>query len=112
MSDAYSEYLALLDDIEHIPIAASEASGLSPEERAVVLARVLRLVRDRILFQSRYHNFILVRIDELAQADPRDCDEVQWLLYRLYADLGTHFASGQLMMTSAADAEGPSGWFG
>ena len=47
MRVAWSQHLALLDGIEHIPIAASEASRLLPEERAVVMARILKLVCDR-----------------------------------------------------------------
>ena len=45
MRVAWSQYLALLDGIEHIPVAASEASRLA-EERAVVIARILKLVCD------------------------------------------------------------------
>ncbi len=41
MSDASSEYVALLDDVEHIPLAAREPASLSTEERAAVMARVV-----------------------------------------------------------------------
>jgi hypothetical protein len=43
--------LALLDGIVHIPVAASGALVLSPEERAVVIARIVNFVCDRVVPQ-------------------------------------------------------------
>jgi len=133
MSDAFSEYVALLDDIEHIPVAASESSRLSPEERAVVMTRILKLVRDRVLPQSdleaergealltggiaavvgrggtsqhtRDHDAIVERIDDLAHADPRDEARVQMLLYRLHAAIAGHFGEAELSFAAASESE-------
>jgi hypothetical protein len=44
--------LALLDGIEHIPVAASEVSSLLPEERGVVTVRSVKLVRHRAVSYS------------------------------------------------------------
>jgi len=52
MNDAFSDYVTLLDDIEQIPVTAREARNLSAEQRAVVMAQVVALIRDRVLPQS------------------------------------------------------------
>jgi hypothetical protein len=140
MSDAYSEYLTLLDDMEHIPLAASEASRLLPEERVVMMARIIKLVRDRVLPQSdlkkeglealtqggvaavpghpearqrtRDHD----AIDELASVDPRDRVRVQRLLYRLYEAIVGHIGEAEMMVASVFEDERDCGtssrWFG
>ena len=133
MSDAFSEYVALLDDIEHIPVAASESSRLSPEERAVVMARILKLVRDRVLPQSdleaerrdallpggvaavvgrvgtsqrtRDHDAIVERIDDFAHVELRDAAQVQRLLYRLHAAIAGHFGEAELTVAAASESE-------
>lgn len=131
----WGEYVVLLDDIEHIPLAARESSMLSAEERAVVMARVVEFVRDRVLPQSdreeeglealsytgvaavagdertsrrtRDHDAIVERIDELARVDPRNGVRVQELLYRLYAAIADHFGEAERMVAWASD-EGPT----
>jgi hypothetical protein len=133
MRDAYSEYVALLDHIEHIPVASSEASRLSPEECAVVMARIAKFVRDRVLAQSDLeaerlgallhggvaavagerealrrtpdHHAIVELIDELAHVDPRDRVRVQTLLYGLYAAIAGHFVEAELIVASASEGE-------
>lgn len=133
MSDAFSQCVALLDDIEHIPVAASESSRLSPEERAVVIARILKLARDRVLPQSdveperreallpggvaavvgrvgtsqrtRDHDAIVERIDDLAHVDLRDAAQVQRLLYRLHAAIAGHFGEAELTVAVASESE-------
>ena len=133
MSDAFSEYVALLDDIEHIAVAASESSRLSPEERTLVMARILKLVRDRVLPQSdreeegleallpggvaavagplgtsqrtRNRDAIVERIDDLAQVDPRDEAQVQMLLYRLHAAIAVRRGEAELIFATASERE-------
>jgi hypothetical protein len=133
MSDPFSEYVALLDDIEHIPVAASESSRLSREDRAVVTAGILKLVRDRVLPQSdleaerretllpggvaavvgrggtsqraRDNDAIVERIDDLAHVDLRDAAEVERLLYRLHAAIAGHFGEAELTVAAATESE-------
>ena len=133
MNDAFSEYVALLDDIEHIPVAASESPRLSREDRAVVTAGILKLVRDRVLPQSdleaerreallpggvaavvgrggtsqstRDHDAIVERTDALAHVDLRDAAEVQRLLYRLHAAIAGHFGEAELTVAAASESE-------
>jgi hypothetical protein len=133
MSDAFSEYVAFLDYIEQIPVAASESSRLSPEERAVVTARVVKLVRDRVLPQSdleaerreallpggvaavggrvgtsqrtRDHDAIVERIDDLAHVDLRDAAQVQRLLYRLHSAIAGHFGEAELTVAAASESK-------
>ena len=135
MSDAFSEYVALLDEVQQIPLAARETPTLSAERRAVTMARVLQLVRERVLPQSDreeaglealFHGgvarvagdqraamrplareTILAPADELARTDPRDQARVQELLYRLHAAIACHFGEVQLMVASAATEEPP-----
>ena len=52
MSNASSSYVALIDNVEHIPLAARESPTLSPDERAVLIARVLDFVRDGVVPQA------------------------------------------------------------
>jgi hypothetical protein len=133
MSDAFSEYVTLLDHVEHIPLAARESLWLSTEERAAVMARIVNFVRDGVLPQSdreeegvealfysgvaavagddgtlqrrRDHDAIVERIDELAHVDPRDGARVQELLYRLYGTTAGHLGEAELMVASAPDEE-------
>ncbi|MGO9752927.1 MAG: hypothetical protein ACLP8S_05380 [Solirubrobacteraceae bacterium] len=139
MSYAYFEYSALLDDMEDIPVAALEASRLSSEERAVVMARIITFVRDRVLPQPDLEHEGLVHvhggvtavaghlevrqrtrshdaIDELALVDPRDRVRVLRLLYRLYEVIIGHFDDAERMVASVLEGEHdywtPSRWFG
>jgi hypothetical protein len=136
MSDAFLEYVALLDDVGQIPLAARESPTLSIEQRAETMEWMVRFVRDRVLPQSdreeaglealfyggvapvagdrgaavmprRDHETILAPVDELARADPRDQARVQELLYRLHAAISGHFGEAQLMVASAAAEEAP-----
>lgn len=136
MSDSFSEYVALLDDLQQIPLTARESSTLSTEQRAVTMARVLQLVHDRVLPQSdrehaglealfhtgvapaaddqraatraQAHETILAPAEALARADPRDQVRVKELLYRLHAAIAGHFGNAQLMVASAAAEEPPA----
>lgn len=132
MTDAFSEYVTLLDEIERIPVAARASAGLSNEQRAATVARVVDLVRDRVLPQSDReeaglqallgdgfaafartrgaaggvdHDAILAPVDELARADPRDGARVQGLLYRLHAAIAGHFGGAELILATAGMEE-------
>ena len=129
MTDAFSEYVALLDDVDQIPVAARELPTLSDKQRAVTMAQVVELVRRRVLpqsdreqaglealFDDRFaalghargasggtgdHDAIIASVDELARVDPRDAVGVQQLLYRLHAAIAGHFGEAELMLASA-----------
>lgn len=111
MSDPFSEYVTLLGDVGEIAVAARDSPSLSSEQRAATMARVLKLVRDRVLPQSDReeagrealfddraaglarahkaaadttdHQAIVAPVHDLAGADPHDGARVQELLYRL-----------------------------
>lgn len=134
MTDAFSEYVALLDDIEQIPATAREAPNLSAEQRAVVMARVVALVRDRVVPQSEREgagldalfddgrgsfdraasagvtdqDAILAPIDELARANPKDGARVQELLYRVHAAVAGCFNEAEVMLAAVGDDEEPA----
>jgi hypothetical protein len=133
MSETFSKYVELLDHIEHISVAASESARLSPEERAVVMARILKLVRDRLLPQTdleeeglvgrvgtsqrtRDHDAIVELIDDLTHVDPRDEARVQTLLYGLHRAIVGRRGEVELIFASASERERdyvtPYGWFG
>jgi hypothetical protein len=128
MSDPCSEYVALLDGVKQIPLAARQSPTLSTEQRADAMARVVELVRDRVLPQSHRekagleallddrvaglarapdHDAITAPVDELARADPRDGVRVQDLLYRLYAAIAGHFGEAELLLDAAVVEEPP-----
>jgi len=134
MNDPFSDYVGLLDDIERIPLTAREAPRLSPEQRAVAVAQVVALVRDRVLPQSDlkdagleallddggdassrgiqsgvpHHDTILARIDELAGASPSDVIRVQELLYGLHTALAGHFSETELILLSQSEDKAPA----
>ena len=130
----FSEYVALLDDVERIPLEARQSPTLSTEERAVVVGRVVEFVRNDVLPQSdreeeglealfysvvaiaddqarsrrtRDHDAIVERVDELASADPGDAGRVREHLYRLHAAIAGHFGEAELMVASASDEGSP-----
>ena len=132
MTDAFSEYVTLLDEIEQIPVAARGSAGLSNEQRPATVARVVELVRDRVLPQSDReaagleallgdglaalartrgtvggvdHDAIVAPVDALARADPRDGARVQELLYRLHTAIAEHFGEAEMILATAAIEE-------
>jgi hypothetical protein len=134
MTDAFSEYVMLLDDIEQIPVAARASPSLSTEQRGATIARVVELVRDRVLPQSDREDAgleallgdrltalartpgasgtagrgaILAPVDELTRADPKDGARVQELLYRIHAAVAGRFGEAELMLASAGIEEPP-----
>ena len=133
MTDVFSQYVTLLDEIEQIPTVARQSRALTTAQRAEVVARVVELVRDRVLPQSDRdragreallddgggmvsvaavtdamlgsadHDAILARLDELAHANPSDAVRVQQLLYRVHAAIAGHFSEAELMLASMGD---------
>jgi hypothetical protein len=134
MSDPFSEYVTLLSDVGEIAVAARESASLSSEQRAATMARVLELVRNRVLPQSEReeagraalfddraaglprdhavtgptdHQAILAPVDELAHVDPHDGARVQELLYRLHAAIAGHFGDAELIFASTVVEKPP-----
>lgn len=132
MVDAFSDYVTLLDDIGQIPVTARAAPKLSAEQRGLVMAQVIDLVRNRVLPQSDRegvglealfddergalvdvagraraadHEAILSPIDELARANPTDGARVQELLYRVHAAIASHFIEAELIHAGGAEPE-------
>ena len=52
VTDVFSQYVTLLDEIEQIPIVARQSRSLTTAQRAGVVASVVELVRERVLPQS------------------------------------------------------------
>ncbi|HUA49998.1 MAG TPA: hypothetical protein VMA77_32500 [Solirubrobacteraceae bacterium] len=129
MTDVFSQYVTLLDEIEQIPVTARESPYLSAKERAAAVARVVALVRDRVLPQSDRdfagreailddgggaavadvrlgaadRDAILAPLEALARVDPADASRVQALLYRLHAAIAAHFSEAELMLASMGE---------
>jgi hypothetical protein len=133
VTDVFSQYVTLLDEIEQIPTVARQSRALTTAQRAEAVARVVELVRDRVLPQSdRYragreallddgggmvsvaavmdvsvgsadHEAILEPLDELARANPSDAVRVQSLLYRVHAAIAGRFSEAELMLASMGD---------
>ncbi|HTX10283.1 MAG TPA: hypothetical protein VME22_16800 [Solirubrobacteraceae bacterium] len=135
MTDVFSQYVTLLDEIEQIPIMARQSRLLTPAQRTEVIAGVVELVRDRVLPQSDRdcagreallddgggvlstpavadvklgaadHDAILGPLDELARANPADGAQVQILLYRVHAAISGRFSKAELMLASIGEDE-------
>jgi hypothetical protein len=133
VTDVFSQYVTLLDEIEQIPIVARQSRTLTTAQRAEAVTRVVELVRERVLPQSERDRAgrqallddgggmvsvaavtdamlgsaerdpILVPLDELAQVDPSDVVRVQQLLYRVHAAIAGHFSEAELMLASMGD---------
>lgn len=133
MTDVFSQYVTLLDEIEQIPVVARRSRSLTTAERAEAVARVVELVRERVLPQSERDRAgrqallddgggmvsvaamtdvmlgspgrdpILEPLDELAEVNPTDVVRVQQLLYRVHAAVAGHFSEAELMLASMGD---------
>jgi hypothetical protein len=131
VTDVFSQYVTLLDEIERIPIVARQSRTLTTAQRAEAVTRVVELVRERVLPQSERDRAgrqallddgggivsvaavtdamlgsrdpILVPLDELAQVDPSDVVRVQQLLYRVHAAIAGQFSEAELMLASMGD---------
>jgi iron-sulfur cluster repair protein YtfE (RIC family) len=109
-------HFELRQDLDHIRLAAQELPRVSPEERRVMIDRILEYLRDTVLphaadeEQSLYplvgkilgnpeathtmihdHLAIRARVVELAATAEHDVDRLQELLYGLYALITVHF---------------------
>ena len=106
----------LRDDVEHIRLAARELPAVSPEERHVIVGRIVDFLRDTLLphaeeeeqwlyaavgealgnpeaTRTMTHDHIAIRVRalELAATEDKDLDQLQELLYGLYALISVHF---------------------
>ena len=106
----------LLEDVEHIRLAARELPAVSPEERHAIVGRILDFLRGTLLphaeEEERWlypavgellgnlestrpmthdHIAIRARVVELAATEDTDVDRLQELLYGLYALISVHF---------------------
>jgi iron-sulfur cluster repair protein YtfE (RIC family) len=109
-------HFELRKDVDHIRLAARELPALSPEERRVIVGRILDYLRGTVLphaadeERSLYptvgkilgnpeatrtmihdHLAIRARVVELAATDESDVDRLQELLYGLHALITVHF---------------------
>jgi iron-sulfur cluster repair protein YtfE (RIC family) len=109
-------HFRLRQELDYIRLAAQELPTLSPEERRLIVARILDYLRGTLLphaadeERSLYpavgkilgsaeatrtmthdHLAIRARIVELAATDESDLDRLQELLYGLYALITVHF---------------------
>jgi NADH dehydrogenase/NADH:ubiquinone oxidoreductase subunit G len=125
MSDVFSQYVTLLDEIERIPVIARESVSMSVEERAAAVAHVIELVRDQVLPQSDRdtagrqallhdegvldraalagaadHEAILAAVDQLARVNPTNAARVRSRLYRLHTAIAAHFSEAEVMIAS------------
>jgi iron-sulfur cluster repair protein YtfE (RIC family) len=123
------EHAELIAHVEHIRQAAAEVARVSPQERQVMVQRILGFLRDTLLphaaaeEQVLYpewarlvgaadaaapmvhdHEAIAARIDALAEVDPGDLDRLQELLYGLYALIGVHFRKEEDIQLPVFDA--------
>lgn len=121
MTDVFSQYVTLLDEIEQIPVTARESRTMSVSERAAAVAGVVELVRVRVLPQSDRdcagrdallddgsgallrsadHDAILAAVEALERVNPASAARVQKLLYRVHAAIAGHFSEAEVMLTS------------
>jgi iron-sulfur cluster repair protein YtfE (RIC family) len=109
-------HFRLRNEVDHIRSAAQELPTLSPEERRLIVARILDYLRGTLLphaadeERSLYpavgkilgnaeatrtmthdHLAIRARVVELAATDENDVDRLQELLYGLHALITVHF---------------------
>ena len=110
------DHAKLREDVEHIRLVARELPAVSPEERHVIVGRVLDFLRETLLphaeeeerwlyaavgevlgnpestrTMTHDHIAIRARVIELAATEDADVDGLQELLYGLYALISVHF---------------------
>jgi hemerythrin-like domain-containing protein len=112
----HAEHARLAEHVDHLRLAARELPELAPEERTLVVARILEFMRGTLIPHTEAeerglyagvskllgsttatapmaydHRAIRERIDELAKAPVEDTAQVQELLYGLHALITVHF---------------------
>ena len=110
------DHAQLREDVEQIKLAARELPSVSPEERRLIVGRILVFLRGTLLPHAEAeeqwlypavgqllgnpestgpmthdHIAIRARVMELAVTDAGDVDRLQELLYGLYALIAVHF---------------------
>ena len=123
------EHEQLLAHVEHIAESAREMPRLSDEERDALRGRIVGFLRGTLIPHAEAeeavlypewaklvgfadaavpmvhdHEAIVARIERLEQADIRDVDALQELLYGLYALIGVHFRKEEDLQLPAFDA--------
>ena len=123
------EHEELLSHIAHIGQAAREVPRLSPDERALLLSRILGFLQgtlmphahaeEEVLYPAwaklvgfdgaaapmvHDHEAIVARIERLEGTDVEDVDTLQELLYGLYALISVHFRKEEDLQLPAFDA--------
>jgi len=126
------EHRELLTHIEHLRLAAREIPTLAPDERELLVERVLDFLRGTLLPHARAeeevlypewaelvgfadaavpmvhdHEAIAERTDDLAATGPGDVDRLQQLLYGLYALVRVHFHKEEDIQLHAFDVATP-----
>jgi iron-sulfur cluster repair protein YtfE (RIC family) len=116
-TDAFrQEHAALLEHVEHLRDVARQLPGMETAERTTALQRVIEFLRGTLVPHAKAeeralypavaallgaaeatatmisdHRAIVSRIEALEAAEPDDVDQLQELLYGLYALLIVHF---------------------
>ena len=126
------EHAELLEHIDHLRHAAREVPRLAPDERELLVARILGFLRGTLVPHARAeeeilypewcklvgfvdaagpmihdHEAIVARVDRLAETDVADVDTLQELLYGLHALVGTHLRKEEVLQLPAFDAAPP-----
>jgi hypothetical protein len=124
-----AEHRDLMVHVEHIRAAARELPDLSPEERDVLVGRILNFVEARLAPHARREEEVLYRVigdilgqpratepmihdhqiivetaHQLGQTDMRDLRIAQELLYRLYGLIVAHFRKEEDLYLPILDA--------
>jgi iron-sulfur cluster repair protein YtfE (RIC family) len=134
LTDAFrAEHRHLREHVEHIRLAAREIPELSPEERTVVIGRVIHFLRhtlaphaetEETLLYPEFaqlvgspqalqpmvydHVAIRERIGELDETEVTDTGRLQELMYGLYALIVVHFWKEEEIYLPLLDAPGAS----
>ena len=126
------EHEQLLEHIDHLTAAAREMPRLDEAERELVRQRVVGFLRGTLIPHAQAeeevlypawselvgypdaaapmihdHEAIVARVVALEQADVRDVDHLQELLYGLSALVGTHFRKEEDLQLPVFDAAPP-----
>lgn len=123
------EHEELLSHIEHIRQAAREVARLDPQERELLIGRIVDFLRHTLVPHAKAeeevlypewakligfadaavpmvhdHEAIVERVERLEQAGVDDVDTLQELLYGLYALISVHFRKEEDIQLPAFDS--------